>query len=70
MSKFELWFLKRVIAKEVRQNFDHAEKVKNLYSLIRRACEDEFYEDNPPTISSFLSDCFEQKQEWSWRTAS
>lgn len=28
------------------------------------ACEEEFYEDNAPTLSSFLAECFESTQQW------
>jgi hypothetical protein len=60
MNKFEEWFLRRVIRKEVRQGFDHAQKITNLYTMIRVAAEQEFYEDNVVTMNSYLTEWFEK----------
>ena len=59
MNKFEEWFLKRVYKREVRQGYDHPERIKNLYNMINDACRDEFYEDNLPTIRCALGDWFQ-----------
>jgi hypothetical protein len=64
MTRFERWFLKRVIREEVRQGYDHDARITGLYRMIREACEKEFTEDNEPTLSDFLSDCFEDTQKW------
>jgi hypothetical protein len=60
MNKFEEWFLRRVIRKEVRQGFDHAQKITNLYTMIRVAAEQEFTEDNVVTMNSYLTEWFEK----------
>lgn len=58
MNSFERWFIKRVIAKEVRQGY-HDNRVEGLYGLIREAVTAEFTEDNAPTIDARGSDLFE-----------
>lgn len=60
MNKFEEWFLRRVIRKEVRQGYDHAQKITNLYTMIRVAAEQEFTEDNVVTMNSYLTEWFEK----------
>ena len=60
MNKFEEWFLRRVIRKEVRQGYDHAQKITNLYTMIRIAAEQEFTEDNMVTMNSYLTEWFEK----------
>jgi hypothetical protein len=60
MTKFEQWFLRRVIRKEVRQGYDHAQKITNLYTMIRVAAEQEFTEDNVVTMNSYLTEWFEK----------
>ena len=66
MTRFERWFLKRVIAREVTQGYNHDQRITGLYQMIRDACHKEFYEDNEPTLSDFLSECFEKTQKWSF----
>lgn len=58
MTKFEQWFLRRVIRKEVRQGYDHALRITQLYAMIREAAEQEFTEDNIPTLNDFLTERF------------
>lgn len=60
MNKFEEWFLKRIIKREVRQDYDHPKKIIELYKMIREACENEFTEDNVPTLNHFLTECLEK----------
>ena len=59
MNKFEQWFLKRVYKREVRQGYDHPERIQNLYRMINDACREEFTEDNEPTIRCALRDWFD-----------
>jgi hypothetical protein len=58
MNKFEQWMLKRIIRQEVRQG-GHPERIVKLYAMIREACEQEFYEDNIPTLNYSLCGWFE-----------
>jgi len=60
MSPFERWFMKRIIRKQVRQGFDHPQRITDLYTMIRSAAEDEFYEDNVVTLNSCLTEWFER----------
>ncbi len=62
MNAFEKWFVKRTIAKEVIQGPDHARNIEALYAMIREACEEEFTEDNAPTMDAFLLERFEAAQ--------
>jgi len=66
MNRFERWFMRRVIVHEVRQGFDHDKRIIALYQMVRDACEQEFYEDNMPTLNSFLAESFEKTQ---WKGA-
>lgn len=59
MTRFEQWYIKRILKREVRQGFDHQRNITNLYTLIREAAENEFYEDNIPTLNSALREWFE-----------
>jgi len=63
MNSFEKWFIKRVIANEVVQSPVHAKNVVNLYNMIREACENEFTEDNIPTMNAFLKEQFDKTQK-------
>lgn len=62
MNTLENWFVKRTMAKEVIQGWDHARKIEALYALIREVCEEEFTEDNAPTMDAFLRERFEATQ--------
>jgi hypothetical protein len=58
MTVFERWFMKRIIKREVRQGYDHALRITLLYAMIREASENEFTEDNVPTLNHFLTERF------------
>jgi hypothetical protein len=60
MTKFERWFLTRVFRKQVRQGFDHPQRITELYTMIRVAAEQEFYEDNVTSQNSYLTEWFEK----------
>ena len=62
MNAFENWFVKRTMAKDVVQGCDHVRKIEALYALIREVCEEEFTEDNAPTMDAFLRERFEATQ--------
>lgn len=58
MTPIEQWYIRRIIKREVRQDYDHPQKITNLYRMIREAAENEFTEDNIPTLNSALTDWF------------
>ena len=62
MNKFERWFLKRIIKREVQQDYSHWNRHVNLYQMIRDAHREEFTEDNLATADAFLLECFEETQ--------
>lgn len=62
MNTFARWLFKRLVAREVIQGYDHARNIEYLYAMIREKCEEEFTEDNAPTMDSFLRERFEATQ--------
>jgi len=61
MNRFEQWFVKRIFAKAVIQG-GHQERITEIYRLLRDVTEDQFTEDNQPTIDDALRECFESTQ--------
>lgn len=62
MTRFELWFMRRVLRREVRQCVCCDKRISRLYGLIREACEQEFTEDTGPSLDAFLAACFQRTQ--------
>lgn len=58
MNRIKRWLLKRLIAEQVIQGWDHDERIEGLFCLIQEAALNEFTEDNLPTINSYLRDRF------------
>ena len=54
MNKFELWFMNRIIKKQVKQG-EHFVKIVELYSLVVSAAREEFSEDTPQVLTQFLN---------------
>lgn len=59
MTKFERWFLRRVLRKHIVQGHHHDKRITEFYAMIRQAVESEFTEDNKPTRDQYLTECFE-----------
>ena len=59
MNIFELWFLRRIIRREVRQGYTHDLKITALYREIHDAARREFYEDNVFSRNEYLREWFE-----------
>ena len=59
MSKFEYWILRKIFKRQVRQDADHIKKIIQLYVMMRKAIDEEFTEDNIPTLNDFTTRCFE-----------
>ena len=62
MTRFERWFIKRVMRREFVQGPAHAKNIENMYGMIRTVCEREFTEDTAPTLDAFLAERFESTQ--------
>lgn len=62
ITKFQAWILNKIFRFIVRQSWDHENNIKTVFILIRKAVEDEFTEDNDPTLDSFMLNCFENSQ--------
>lgn len=58
MNRFERWFLKRILCKQVKQGPRCHLHTIELYVMIKEAAEKEFTEDNSPTLSHYLKECF------------
>lgn len=64
MNRIERWWLRRLLARELRDDFGYRERVARLYRLIREAAEQQFPLETPPALSSFLACQFETSQKW------
>lgn len=62
MTRIERWFLRRLLKREVMQNYDHDKKIEALYAEIHKACREEFTEDPAPVLDAFLRERFESTQ--------
>jgi len=60
VNKFETWFFKRVISRELIQGPEHRRNIVSLYGMIVYAARDEFKEDNKPSLDSFLSEAHQE----------
>ena len=60
MNKLERWFLSQVFRKQVVQGPDHSKRITELYTMIRKAVENEFNEDNKPTRDEYLTEWFKE----------
>lgn len=58
MTRFQQWMLRGIVRDVVRQDGYQEQKITQLYAQIREAAEREYYEDNKPTIDSFLTELF------------
>lgn len=58
MTRFQQWMLRGILREVVRQDGYQEQKITRLYAQIREAAEQEYYEDNKPTIDSFLTEQF------------
>ncbi len=59
LNRFERWMLERLIAKVVRQECRHKENITALYQAVYDRARYSFYEDNKPTLDSFLDECYQ-----------
>lgn len=55
MTDLERYFLERLFRKQVKQGIDHNVRIRELYTMIRLAAEEEFTEDNIDTLNEFLT---------------
>lgn len=59
MDKLELWFMLRIIKREVIQG-GHRRKIFNLYAMIVDAARQEFTEDNKASLDGFLKEIHQE----------
>ena len=63
MNWFDRWMFERIVWKQVKQGYDHDERIIEMYDTIRYACHDEFTEDNCITLNSNLTEWFNISKE-------
>ena len=63
MTKLELWFFKKIVKNEVKPCGNHCDNIAELYRLIREAIDNEYFEDNAPTLDQFCRENFELSQK-------
>ena len=59
LNRFEKWMLNKILKKIIRQECNHQKNITKLYSTIYTHAREAFYEDNKPTLDSFLDECYE-----------
>lgn len=59
INRFERWMLKGILRKIVRQEVRHKQNITGLYEAIYQEARRTFYEDNKPTLDSFLDECYQ-----------
>jgi hypothetical protein len=55
MNILERYFLERLFRKQVKQGAHHDARIRELYTMIRLAAEEEFTEDNTDILNEFLT---------------
>ena len=59
LNRFEKWMLNKILKKIIRQECNHQKNITALYGEIYARAREAFYEDNKPTLDSFLDECYE-----------
>ena len=59
MSPLDKWMFRRICRKQVRQGYDHPQRITEMYRMIYDAARDEFREDNDATAREYLTEWFE-----------
>jgi hypothetical protein len=54
--------LKKIFEQAVRQRPEHDKNIRCIFKLLREAVENEFREDNAPTLDGFMLEIFEKSQ--------
>lgn len=60
MNSLYRYLLKHICKRIVVQGFNHKENVIEYYQIMQHAAENEFTEDNKPTLDGFLEDCHKE----------
>lgn len=58
MTRFQVAVLSWIFDKIFRQSRYHKDNLTRVYLLIREHLDEEFTEDNEPTLDSFSLECF------------
>ena len=63
ITEFQLYVLRWIAKKIVRQSSEHKNNITDYYRVIYVAAKEEFTEDNKPTLDSFLQECHEESMK-------
>ena len=61
MSTIEIWLLKGLLKKIVRQGYQE-NKIRTLFAMLRLAVDEEYTEDNLVTRNVFLRELFDSTE--------
>ena len=59
MKTIHILLLKLICKKLVKQSSIHKTNIASYFQIMREAVENEFTEDNKPTLDYFLQECFD-----------
>lgn len=62
ITRLQSFILKRIAGSIVKQSQYHRSNIIEYYRIINDAAKNEFNNDNEPTLSSFLSECFDNSK--------
>ena len=63
MNRFQRWYMKRIIKKEIVQGQWHFARTEAMMTMIIEAWRKEFNEDNLQTTKAILHECLESAIE-------
>ena len=59
MNSFYRYVLQWICKRLVIQGYEHKQNIVEYYKIMQEAAENEFTEDNRPTLDGFLNECHE-----------
>ena len=62
LTWFECKMLRRICKRAVIQGYDHKDNIVEIYRILHQAAEEEFVEDNIPTLTEFMDECYQESK--------
>jgi len=63
MGTLQIWLLRRIFKRAFIQGPQHRDNLIHVYKLIRKAIDNEFTEDNSPSLDNFCLEAFNESQK-------
>lgn len=63
LSKFEIWMLKRIFKRAVKQSYYHGDNIGMIFKFLRKAVDNQFVEDNIITLDVYMREKFDGSQK-------